>query len=92
MQKDKNKATSGEEITQELLEDATGGGSPLALCWFKHNGIVWTEKPVLRNGDYWGLCTKRGTANCTFALCRCHGTSNCVDGWHKCKEDGSYLD
>ena len=86
------------ELSEESLEEISGGGSGLALCMFE---IMWDtgkqkglygDGPFVRkcdDGTYETYCESHYKTLCSWLGCRCYKTNHCDGTWHKCNEDGS---
>ena len=71
------------EMTEEQLENVSGGGSKGALCWFKRKGDLETRG----QNSHYCECANKGGFFCTWAGCQCHGESRCQNGWHRVTKD-----
>jgi|GEM_PF-4837108 len=85
------------ELTEEQLDEASGGGSGLALCIFEaslphdaegdrgnKNSIAYDDGA----GGYVSYCGNSGSTFCNWVLCRCWKTSHCKNGMHICDKNG----
>ena len=80
------------ELSEENLEEVSGGGSRLAMCLFTFRwdiGQGSTSEPRKRGYSFESRCGAHLGIGCNWALCRCHNTEHCRDGWHECNEDCS---
>ena len=86
------------ELSEEQLEDVSGGGFPFALCLF--DIAANSEKPKSLDGliithdweegiRYIRKCPGHDADCCNWLMCRCHGTRHCYRGWHSCDEYGN---
>ena len=79
------------KLDEAELNDASGGGSGLALCLYElgWDTLSGTMNVRRAGAGYETECSATGKPGCTPVACRCWGTSHCKDGWHTCNEDGS---
>ena len=84
------------ELSEENLEEISGGGSGLALCIFEVMWDTGNQDPLevgmrkVADGTYEALCFARTNVYlCNWIACRCYKTNHCNATFHKCNEDGS---
>ena len=88
-----NEKSTENQLSEEQLKAVSGGGKgSMPVCRYESNHRKGNNNVEKRVDGFWGKCVVHNHGwQCALppAGCVCFGLKWCVDGWHKCKEDGT---